>query len=94
MKIFLVGGYVRDEILGIESHEKDWVVIGGTEQDMLDKGFISVGKSFPVFLHPVSKEEYALARKEFKTDPDTKGLGSTLTPKLPLKKIYTEETLR
>ena len=73
MKIFLVGGYVRDEILGIESHEKDWVVIGGTEQDMLDKGFISVGKSFPVFLHPVSKEEYALARKEFKTDPGHKG---------------------
>ena len=49
MKIFLVGGYVRDEILGIESHEKDWVVIGGTEQDMLDKGFISVGKKFPCF---------------------------------------------
>ena len=73
MKIFLVGGYVRDEILGIESHEKDWVVIGGTEQDMLERGFISVGKSFPVFLHPDSKEEYALARKELKTGPGHKG---------------------
>ena len=49
MKIFLVGGYVRDEILGIESHEKDWVVIGGTEQDMLDKGLYFGRKEFPCF---------------------------------------------
>ena len=73
MKVFLVGGCVRDEILGIETHEKDWVVIGETEQEMLNKGFISVGKSFPVFLHPNSKEEYALARKEFKTAPGHRG---------------------
>ena len=73
MKVFLVGGFVRDEILGIETHEKDWVVIGATEQEMLNKGYISVGKSFPVFLHPNSKEEYALARKEFKTAPGHRG---------------------
>ena len=67
MKIFLVGGAVRDEILNIQSSEKDWVVIGASEKEMLEKGFISVGKSFPVFLHPDTKEEYALARKEVKT---------------------------
>ena len=67
MKIFLVGGAVRDEILNIQSVEKDWVVIGASEKEMLQKGFISVGKSFPVFLHPDTKEEYALARKEVKT---------------------------
>ena len=56
MKIFLVGGAVRDEILNIQSIEKDWVVIGASEKEMLQKGFISVGKSFPVFLHPDTKE--------------------------------------
>lgn len=67
MKIYLVGGAVRDMILRREPHDKDYVVFGATVQEMLDAGFQQVGKQFPVFLHPITKEEYALARKEEKT---------------------------
>ena len=88
MKTFLVGGAVRDEILNIQSGEKDWVVIGASEEEMLEKGFISVGKSFPVFLHPDTKEEYALARKEVKT-----GLGHKDFEFDVNKKITIEEDL-
>ena len=63
---YLVGGAVRDELLGIEAVEKDWVVVGSTPGEMLEKGFRQVGASFPVFLHPQSGEEYALARTEKK----------------------------
>ena len=73
MKIYLVGGAIRDELLGIKSLEKDWVVIGSSAEEMLKNGFISVGKSFPVFLHPKTKEEYALARKEIKVELGHKG---------------------
>lgn len=66
MEIFLVGGAVRDIILNYPSSEKDWVVVGGTPKQLLDQGFANVGKDFPVFLHPETKEEYALARKERK----------------------------
>lgn len=73
MKTYLVGGAVRDQLLGLPVGEKDWVVVGATEQDMLAKKFTRVGKDFPVFLHPGSKEEYALARTERKTGPGYKG---------------------
>lgn len=63
---YLVGGAVRDELLGIQAVEKDWVVVGSTPDEMLEKGFRQVGASFPVFLHPQSGEEYALARTEKK----------------------------
>jgi len=66
MKIYLVGGAVRDELLGLEVKERDWVVVGATPDEMLAEGFIPVGKFFPVFLHPDTKEEYALARIERK----------------------------
>lgn len=66
MKIYLVGGAVRDMILRREPHDKDYVVFGATVLEMLDAGFQQVGKQFPVFLHPITKEEYALARKEEK----------------------------
>lgn len=66
MKIYLVGGAVRDEILHLPLKERDWVVVGATEKEMLAKGYLKVGKDFPVFLHPQTKEEYALARKERK----------------------------
>lgn len=66
MKIYLVGGAVRDELLGLPITERDWVVVQGKPQKMLDLGFVSVGKHFPVFLHPDTKEEYALARTERK----------------------------
>jgi len=61
---YLVGGAVRDELLGLEVHERDWVVVGFTEDDMLSAGFTRLDPEFPVFLHPETKEEYALARRE------------------------------
>lgn len=67
MQVYLVGGAVRDTLLGRSFTERDWVVVGATPQDMLLRGYQQVGKDFPVFLHPQSKEEYALARTERKT---------------------------
>lgn len=67
LKVYLVGGAVRDKLLGLPVHERDWVVVGGTPEEMLSKGFKQVGKDFPVFLHPETQEEYALARTERKT---------------------------
>lgn len=66
VQIYLVGGAVRDALLGYPFHEKDWVVVGASPADMLAQGYQQVGKDFPVFLHPKSKEEYALARTERK----------------------------
>ncbi len=67
MKTYLVGGAVRDQLLGIPVQDRDWVVLGATSQEMIERGFVQVGKDFPVFLHPETKEEYALARTERKT---------------------------
>ena len=64
LETYLVGDAVRDALLGIEARERDWVVVGASSQDMLDKGFKQVGASFPVFLHPKNGEEYALARTD------------------------------
>lgn len=64
---YLVGGAVRDALLGIEVYDRDWVVVGSTPEAMLQAGFEQVGKDFPVFLHPKTKEEYALARTERKS---------------------------
>lgn len=73
MKIYLVGGAVRDKLLGLPLKEKDWVVVGATPEEMLAQGFKAVGKAFPVFLHPKTKEEYALARTERKIGQGYKG---------------------
>ncbi|MGR8940770.1 MAG: multifunctional CCA addition/repair protein [Gammaproteobacteria bacterium] len=73
MEIYLVGGAVRDTLLNLPVSERDWVVIGETPESMRHQGFRPVGKDFPVFLHPDSKEEYALARTERKTAPGYKG---------------------
>lgn len=67
MKIYLVGGAVRDQLLGLPVKERDWVVVGSTPEELLKLGYRPVGKDFPVFLHPESKEEFALARTERKT---------------------------
>src|SRR5690606_5490081 len=67
MQAFIVGGAVRDELLGLLVRDRDWVVVGATPEDMLAAGFRPVGKDFPVFLHPDTHEEYALARTERKT---------------------------
>ena len=73
MKYYLVGGAVRDELLGISVVDRDWVVVGSTPEQMLNAGYKSVGKDFPVFLHPTTHEEYALARVERKTGPGYHG---------------------
>ncbi len=67
MKIYLVGGAVRDKLLGLKVKDNDYVVVGATVDEMLAKGFKPVGKDFPVFLHPETHDEYALARTERKT---------------------------
>lgn len=66
MQIYLVGGAVRDKLLNLPVKDRDWVVVGASPQQLLDQGFTQVGKDFPVFLHPETKEEYALARTERK----------------------------
>jgi tRNA nucleotidyltransferase (CCA-adding enzyme) len=73
MNCFLVGGAVRDDLLGIKAGDRDWVVVGQTPEHMLAAGFKPVGSDFPVFLHPKTGEEYALARTERKTAPGYKG---------------------
>jgi len=64
MQVYLVGGAVRDRLLGRAVGERDWVVVGATPAELTAQGYTAVGKDFPVFLHPQSKEEYALARQE------------------------------
>jgi tRNA nucleotidyltransferase (CCA-adding enzyme) len=73
MNIYLVGGAVRDELLGYPFSEKDWVVVGATPEEMVAKGYRPVGRDFPVFIHPQSGEEFALARTERKTGQGYKG---------------------
>lgn len=85
MKIYLVGGAVRDQLLGLPVKEKDWVVVGATQHDMLQKGFRQVGKDFPVFLHPKSHEEYALARKERKVGKGYTGFEFDTAPDVTLE---------
>ena len=73
MEIYLVGGAVRDELLGRRPGVRDWVVVGGTADELLRLGYRQVGRSFPVYLHPETNEEYALARTERKTAPGHRG---------------------
>jgi tRNA nucleotidyltransferase (CCA-adding enzyme) len=73
MELYLVGGAVRDKLLNFPVTERDWVVLGETPESMIKQGFRPVGKDFPVFLHPDTQEEYALARTERKTAPGYKG---------------------
>ncbi|NCV03119.1 MAG: polynucleotide adenylyltransferase, partial [Burkholderiaceae bacterium] len=73
MKIYQVGGAVRDRLLGKAVHDIDYVVVGSTADQMIEKGFRPVGSHFPVFLHPVTNHEYALARTERKTAPGHQG---------------------
>ena len=80
MQVYLVGGAVRDEQLGIPVTERDWCVVGATPQQMLDDGYKQVGQDFPVFLHPQSGEEYALARTERKTAPGYHGFDFDTSP--------------
>jgi len=89
MKVYLVGGAVRDELLGRPVAERDWVVVGSTPDQMLKAGFRQVGRDFPVFLHPDTREEHALARTERKTGPGYRGFELRYSPDVTL-----EEDLR
>lgn len=85
METYLVGGAVRDQLLGLPVTERDWVVIGETPESMVKQGFKPVGKDFPVFLHPQSHDEYALARTERKTAPGYKGFAVHASPEVSLE---------
>ena len=84
-KIYCVGGAVRDQLLGIPVQDHDWVVVGSTPEDMVAQGFQPVGKDFPVFLHPQTHEEYALARTERKTARGYKGFTVCAAPDVTLE---------
>ncbi len=84
-KTYLVGGAVRDALLGLPVRERDWVVVGARPEDLTDQGYQSVGKDFPVFLHPQTKEEYALARTERKTGPGYRGFETRFAPDVTLE---------
>ncbi len=85
LECYLVGGAVRDRLLGNAVKDRDWVVVGATPQQMLDLGFKAVGKDFPVFLHPHTHEEYALARTERKTGPGYGGFSFNTDPSVTLR---------
>ncbi len=85
MDIYLVGGAVRDTLLGLPVQDRDWVVVGASPQQLVALGFLPVGKDFPVFLHPVSKEEYALARTERSTARGYRGFAVHAAPDVTLE---------
>jgi len=89
VKAYVVGGAVRDELLGLSLKDRDYVVVGATPEEMVRLGFKPVGKDFPVFLHPQTKEEYALARTERKSGRGYKGFTVHAAPEVTL-----EEDLR
>ena len=85
MQIYLVGGAIRDALLGLPVKDRDWLVVGASPAQMLELGYLPVGKDFPVFLHPHSHEEYALARTERKTAPGYHGFSVHASPGVTLQ---------
>ena len=85
MQVFVVGGAVRDALMGLPVNDRDWVVVGSTPEAMTAQGFVPVGKDFPVFLHPKTREEYALARTERKTARGYKGFAVQTAPDVTLE---------
>jgi tRNA nucleotidyltransferase (CCA-adding enzyme) len=85
MRVYEVGGAVRDALLGLPIHERDWVVVGASADELTARGFRRVGKDFPVFLHPRTGEEYALARTERKTGPGYTGFAFDAAPSVTLE---------
>ncbi|WP_406731966.1 multifunctional CCA addition/repair protein [Vibrio scophthalmi] len=85
MRRFLVGGAVRDQLLNLDVYDQDWVVIGATPEQMLQLGYTAVGKDFPVFLHPKTKQEHALARTERKTGAGYTGFDCYFAPDVTLE---------
>ncbi len=84
MQVYLVGGAVRDELLGLPVSERDWVVVGATPDELLRQGYKAAGRDFPVFLHPETHEEYALARLERKVAPGYRGFATEFSPTVSL----------
>ena len=93
MRIYQVGGAVRDKLLGLTIKDHDWVVVGTTPDEMRQQGYRQVGKDFPVFLHPVTHEEYALARTERKTGPGYTGFDFHAAPDVTLEQDLTRRDL-
>jgi tRNA nucleotidyltransferase (CCA-adding enzyme) len=85
MEIFMVGGAVRDALLGLPVQDHDWVVVGATPEELIAQGFLPVGKDFPVFLHPQTREEYALARTERNTARGYRGFAVHAAPDVTLE---------
>jgi len=85
MKSYLVGGAVRDRLLGLPGSDRDWVVVGASPTEMTDRGYLPVGRDFPVFLHPQTREEYALARTERKSGPGYRGFVVHADPAVTLE---------
>lgn len=93
MKVYLVGGAVRDQLLGLQVKERDWVVVGATPDELLAQQYKQVGKDFPVFLHPNTKEEYALARMEKKNAPGYYGFSCDYSNKVTLEEDLSRRDL-
>ncbi|HEY2257802.1 MAG TPA: multifunctional CCA addition/repair protein [Variovorax sp.] len=85
MQTYLVGGAIRDALLGRSGSDRDWVVVGATPEQMAARGFLPVGRDFPVFLHPETREEYALARTERKSAPGYRGFVVHAAPEVTLQ---------
>src|ERR1700676_4765557 len=85
MQVYLVGGAVRDALLGLAVKERDWVVVGGTREELPRMNYREVGRDFPVFLHPETHEEYALARLERKVAPGYRGFTVEFGPEVTLE---------
>jgi tRNA nucleotidyltransferase (CCA-adding enzyme) len=85
MQVYLVGGAVRDRLLGRAVNERDWVVVGATPEELVRGGYLPVGREFPVFLHPQTREEYALARLERKVAPGYRGFTTQFSPDVTLQ---------
>ena len=94
MEVFQVGGSVRDELLGFESQDRDWVVVNSSPEEMERNGFKPIGKDFPVFLHPKTNEEYALARTERKSGVGYKGFEFYFDSSVTLSLIHISEPTR
>ena len=93
MQVYLVGGAVRDEQLGLPVNERDWCVVGATPDQLIDDGYKPVGKDFPVFLHPESNEEYALARTERKTAAGYHGFAFDTSPDVTIEEDLSRRDL-
>ena len=93
MKTYLVGGAIRDRLLGVEPNTRDWVVVGATPEEMASRGYRPVGRDFPVFLHPENNEEYALARTERKSAPGYRGFVIHAAPDVSLEEDLSRRDL-